>query len=159
MDIKSFIYVYTNNLLRLYPVQDIVEDIRNRTRVHKYVFLSKYFHILLDFDYNTFTNYLYGPYSEVLAKEYYTWLEYKTAYNVIYDSNILNFLHFVKVKHRLSNNWLEIATTLLAFSKYHTIRDSLLNHVKSIKYWAKKRYISIVFNDLQRHNLLRYDDL
>lgn len=171
MKIKTFLNILRREgLLDVNKGNDIIADndtaLENRIKIQKYVYLAKYFNIDLEFDYATYNMYLYGPYSSTLAEEYYRLAEEgffesePSSYNSNNNDdnnnypNLKRFIEFMKEDDRNNADWLEIASTALAFAKNHSKKETLLEHVAYVKWRFPKEYVRSVIEDLEKNSLL-----
>ena len=120
-----------------------------RLRIQKYVFIAQ--HQGLDTTYR-YNRYMYGPYSPVLARDYYRLAKNPAAYESESGRSIPGefqrdeFLRTVKGR---SSGWLEVAATLILISPQHDNTENMLDHAAWIKKDVyTKDYIAEVLGDL-----------
>lgn len=118
-----------------------------RFRIQKCVFVAQCLGLNTGYGFN---RYKHGPYSPALTKDYYMYardeLKYTDTTPVFDRDACLDIM-----KH--DNNWIEIATTLLRESNYHSDENSLVEYVECIKFPYPKKYIQSVLDDLQKTKL------
>ena len=128
------------------------DDIGFDTRFHiqKCMFIAQ--HLGLNHDYE-FNLYLHGPYSPTLSEEYYdiTVNDVKNSSDIELDFRKEDVLNIMKY----SDDWLEVATTLIDIKNDNDIVDdvSLIERTSIVKHLYPDEYIRDVFNDLQSTSL------
>lgn len=97
-----------------------LDDFGDRVRIQKYVFLAKEFGFDPGYEYNM---YLYGPYSRSLAEDYYSeeFDEVEPEGRGLRGFDLSGFSELVTDK---SQDWLELAATVLSVHGYHEDRKS-----------------------------------
>jgi len=121
------------------------ENFNDRLKLQKYVFIAKFFG--MDFGYN-FNLYIRGPYSVELANDYYKELEL--------ENKTLNFNpKFIKLVKGKSENWLEIASTILMLKEDHPNikKVELEKTVIGIKPWASKEDVESIAKELESYGI------
>lgn len=149
-------------LLNVRSAEDITGDddlaLDNRVRIQKYVYLAEHLGIETGYS-DTYSMYLYGPYSPKLADDYFSLAEKgffdSTKDDVdieISNDRLAKFLDLVRDK---DTDWLEIASTTLAFMHRHSSIETLVDHVTYVKEYLGKEKIKQVINELKEKNLIR----
>ena len=124
----------------------------NRVKLQKYVFLAKYFGMPFRYKYDI---YLYGPFSDALAVDYYALARSgrqagKIPAAVPDEFRKDDFLKAV----RNDSDWLEIAATIVDVNADTDRRAALMECVCRIKNGFDERYIAGVLGDLEKDGLV-----
>ena len=154
-------YLEKNGLVEFDMRNDDDADFIDRTnRLQWYVFLAKRFGLDMHYEYDI---YFYGPRSRALAGDY---LKYAESHAGSPDGRMVTaqivirlpesfrseeFLSFVKGR---SDDWLEIATTLLKRSKPIPNRKHLIENIEWTTNGVSTEYITSVLDDLQAAHMI-----
>lgn len=143
--------------------EDNAGFIERTNRLQWYVFLAKRFGLDMRYEYDM---YFYGPQSRALMGDYIKYAEnhvespggrMATAQIVIRLPESFRseeFLSFVKGK---SDDWLEIATTLIKRSKPIPNRKHLIENIEWTTNGVSIEYIASVLDDLQATRMINLD--
>lgn len=128
----------------------------NRFRIQKYAFLAKRFGLDLPYEHGM---YLYGPHSRSLTKEYYSLARNSERYAAARPELPENFrsADFLEFVGGRSNDWLEIATTLLSKRKRIAGRDVLVENTENTKMGFEREFIDQTLRDLEGEGLIQCD--
>jgi uncharacterized protein YwgA len=119
----------------------------HRLKVQKYVFIAQKFGFRTDYNYSL---YIHGPYSSSLADDYYHMGDFR-------DREPTPLSHgFVRLVKNKSEEWLELAATILMIEKrYGNIdRDTLISLVKTVKPFAEREHLMTIIRNLERSSCL-----
>lgn len=119
----------------------------HRLKVQKYVFIAQKFGFRTDYNYSL---YIHGPYSSNLADDYYHIGDFR-------DREPMALNHgFVRLVKNKSEEWLELAATILMIEKrYGNIdRNTLIRLVKTVKPFAEREHLMAIIRNLERSNCL-----
>ena len=126
----------------------------NRFKIQKYAFLAKRFGLDLPYEHDM---YLWGPCSSALTTECYDLEENPERYREAraelppqFRSG--EFLEFVRGR---SNDWLEVAATLLAVRKKIPKRDDLVEITEDGKIGITREFIDATLRDLEDDSLIQ----
>lgn len=144
----------------------------HRLKLQKYVFLARSFGIS-EFNSYSFSEYMYGPYSPVLADDYYEMERegmdpYKEFDREFYEklSKSAEFKNFANLVKGKDSKWLEVAATMLDLSEAvkrgvnrrvipeEYAETTLKDMVKNRKPFASKRLIDSIFNELKSAGII-----
>lgn len=123
-----------------------------RFRIQKCMYMAQ--HLGLGTDYN-YKQYVYGPYSQDLAAEYYGYDPQATVTEQL-PPDFDEIRNVVLRAHSRGLAWMEVATTILEDArecrdtKVQYTRDRIERDVASLKYQYTDSYIHTVYNDLLR---------
>ena len=125
-------------------------------KIQKYAFLAKRFGLDLPYEHDI---YLWGPSSRALATECYDLEENPGRYRearaeLPREFRSGEFLDFVRGR---SNDWLEIATTLLAVREDIPKRDELVEITEDGKIGFTREFIDATLLDLEGAGLIECD--
>ena len=128
----------------------------NGFKIQKYAFLAKRFGLDLPYEHDI---YLWGPSSRALATECYDLEENPGRYRearaeLPREFRSGEFLDFVRGR---SNDWLEIATTLLAVREDIPKRDELVEITEDGKIGFTREFIDATLLDLEGAGLIECD--
>ena len=128
----------------------------NGFKIQKYAFLAKRFGLDLPYEHDI---YLWGPHSQIMADECWDLAENRDRYDgappeLPQKFRSGEFLGFVRGR---SNDWLEIATTLLDMREYIPKRDDLVENTESIIMGITREFIDGILRDLEDANLIECD--
>lgn len=115
-----------------------------RIRIQKFVFLAKYFGWNNTYSYNM---YHHGPYSSVLADDYYSTEVFENTPLKIHNFNLNSFKQFVDNK---STEYLEAASTILYYKLFNpdfTLNDAV-NKLSMIKPHISSDIVKTTYNDV-----------
>ena len=128
----------------------------NGFKIQKYAFLAKRFGLDLPYEHDI---YLWGPHSQIMADECWDLAENRDRYDGALPElpprfRSGEFLDFVRGR---SNDWLEIATTLLSKRKSMSKRSDVLESTESSKYGFTREFIHKTMRDLEDADLIKCD--
>jgi uncharacterized protein YwgA len=177
MNIKDFLSILIREgLLKVNGKEDIDSNtdnaFENRIKIQKFVYLAESFGIELGYS-NTYSMYVYGPYSPALANEYYKLARegfFDTTPSIkedvkrdIKEEKVKRFIEFIKSSNSKRNNidWLEVATTAIDLAKDYDSRERdskerLVDHIAWIKPRFDRAFIMNVINELEENSLIYY---
>lgn len=120
---------------------------KHRLKLQKYVYIARKFGFATDYNYSL---YIHGPYSSSLAHDYYELNDFKGREPTPLDSR------FVKLVKNKSDEWLELAATILMIrGRYENIDDNkLIDLVITVKPFAESAYLMEIVRSLEAHNCL-----
>ena len=126
----------------------------NWFKIQKYAFLAKRFGLDLPYEHDIF---LWGPHSQIMADECGDLAENRDRYDgarpeLPQEFRSGEFLDFVRGR---SNDWLEIATTLLAVREKIPKRDELVEITEDGKIGFTREFIDGTLRDLEGANLIQ----
>ena len=126
----------------------------NRLKLQKYVLLAK--HLGMPFRYQ-YGMYLYGPYSSVLAADYYE-LARDDSQNKRLPATTPNEFKKDDFLKAVNNDpeWLEIAATIIDRNEHTKDRTTLMEKVCRIKSEFSEEIIAGVLKDLEEHHLVSF---
>ena len=146
-------YLESENLVEFDILGEGDRHFWNRFRIQKYAFLAKYFGLETPYKHGI---YLYGPYSGTMTEEFYALARNPELYRKArpelprqFSSG--QFLGFVRNR---SNDWLEMAATLLSKRKRIPQRDVLLQNAEDTKVGFTRGFIEETLRDLEGAGLL-----
>jgi uncharacterized protein YwgA len=134
-------------------------DIKNfdhRIKLQKYVYLAREFGWNHNYRYNI---YVRGPYSRMLADDYYDLDDVNPKYfNMDYDS-------FTNMIINKDTSWLEVAATMLSLYRsysYHysgiKLKTTILSRTKELKNSIPEEVICKVFDELTSEKLINFEN-
>ena len=128
----------------------------NRFKIQKYAFLAKRFGLDLPYEHDT---YVWGPSSSTLAGECYELEQDPGRYREARPELPREFRsgEFLGLVRGRSNDWLEIATTLLAVRKNVPKRDELVQVTEGGKDGIAREFIDATLRDLEGAGLIECD--
>ena len=149
-------YLENNKLIEFRILEEGEIGFQNRFKIQKYTFLAQRFGLKFPYQHSI---YLYGPYSTLLAREYYDLAKNPKYYNdlvpILPESfRSADFLNLVRGKDA---SWLEIATTLIARNKTFTEENALVENVEKTKHGFSTAFIKYVLKDLYNCSLVSID--
>ena len=120
----------------------------HRLKLQKYVFIAQKFGFKTNYNYSL---YIHGPYSSNLADDYYHISNFKDREPMALD------FRFVKLVRNKSEEWLELASTILMIiERYGNVdHNTLISLVKTVKPFAEREHLMEIVRSLERHNYLR----
>lgn len=126
----------------------------NRFKIQKYAFLAKRFGLDLPYEHDI---YLWGPHSQIMSAECRGLAENGDRYDEAGSElppqfRSGEFLDFVRNR---SNEWLEIAATLLAVREDIPKRDELVEITEDGKIGITREFIDGTLRDLEGANLIK----
>ncbi len=130
---------------------DIVDFDKNRfkhrLKLQKYVFIAQKFGFRTNYNYSL---YIHGPYSSDLADDYYAIKDFQNEEPIELDDR------FIKLVKNKSEEWLELASTILMIEiRYGNIdRNTLISLVKTVKPFAEREHLMEIIRNLERGNCL-----
>jgi len=119
----------------------------HRLKLQKYVYIARNFGFKAPYYYSL---YLHGPYSPSLAADYYAIDNFKSEEPIDLDER------FVKLVRNKSEEWLELASTVIMIKKrYANIdRGKLIELVKTAKPHATTEDLNRIIEHLAKYDLL-----
>jgi len=128
----------------------------NRFKIQKYAFLAKRFGLDLPYEHDV---YLWGPSSRALAGECYELEQDPGRYREARAEFPREFRsgEFLDLVRGRSNDWLEIATTLLSAREFGSKRGDIVASVESTKDGFTREFIDATLRDLEDANLIECD--
>ena len=128
----------------------------NGFKIQKYAFLAKRFGLDLPYEHDI---YLWGPHSQIMADECWDLAENRDRYDgappeLPRGFRSGEFLGFVRGR---SNDWLEIATTLLSAREFRSKRDDIVTSVEDSKVGFTREFIDETLRDLEGAGLITCD--
>lgn len=152
--LPTFIDLLENmNLISFDILGDTEENFDNRFRIQKYVFLSQYFGLDLDYQ---FTMYLHGPYSPDLTNDYYALTGdvsyFREDLPDEFDSD--RFYTFV---NEMDSNSLEATATLLSLNEHFHDRECLIDRVTNMKSHIPQESIEENLRRLETNQLVVFN--
>ena len=128
----------------------------NGFKIQKYAFLAKRFGLDLPYEHDI---YLWGPHSQIMADECWDLAENRDRYDgappeLPQGFRSGEFLGFVRGR---SNDWLEIATTLLSAREFRSKRDDIVTSVEDSKVGFTREFIDGTLRDLEGAGLITCD--
>jgi len=119
----------------------------HRLKLQKYVFIARKFGFRTGY---SFSLYIHGPYSSTLANDYYHIWDFKDKKAIALDPR------FVKLVRNKSEEWLELAATIIMIGQRYEAIDTrtLIELVKTVKPFAKREYLLEIMRNLKQSNCL-----
>jgi uncharacterized protein YwgA len=145
-----------------------VEDFDHRLMLQKYVYIAQKLGLKLGYGYSM---YIRGPYSPLLAEDYYRLEDYYSSAGktpkdyapillkgIFKDFNADKFLDVIKDK---DTSWLEVAATIMSlYERFNgeypreKLTGIILSKTFDMKCFISKRVIVGVFRDLEKEELI-----
>ncbi|MFO7968075.1 MAG: hypothetical protein R6U44_10805 [Archaeoglobaceae archaeon] len=124
-----------------------VNRFNHRLKLQKFVYLARRFGLNLGYGYNL---YIHGPYSPVLADDYYRLDENVTKEHVELPEE------FFKLVNKKSETWLELAATLIMIEERNPGMndEDKINLVLSNKPFADRETLKDVLRSLYKHKAI-----
>ena len=128
----------------------------NRFKIQKYAFLAKRFGLDMPYEHDIC---LWGPHSQIMAAECRDLAENRDRYDGALAELPPRFRsgEFLDLVRGRSNDWLEIAATLLDMREYVPKRDDLVENTESISMGITREFIDATLRDLENANLIEYE--
>jgi len=121
-----------------------IDNFNHRLKLQKYVFIARKFGLDLGYKYNL---YLRGPYSPLLAEDYYAIKEGEvTPKSIELDGR---FVELIKNK---SARWLELASTIIMIRDRYRISDpeGIISLMRITKPYATKHELLEIISELKK---------
>ncbi len=146
-------YLERENLAEFDILGDGDSCLWNWFKIQKYAFLAKRFGLDLPYEHDIC---LWGPYSQIMGDECWDLAENRDRYDgarpeLPQEFRNDEFLDFVRGR---SNDWLQIATTLLDMREYISKRDDLVENTESINMGITREFVDGTLRDLESANLI-----
>ena len=146
-------YLERENLAEFDILGDGDSCLWNWFKIQKYAFLAKRFGLDLPYEHDI---YLWGPYSQIMGDECWDLAENRDRYDgarpeLPQEFRNDEFLDFVRGR---SNDWLQIATTLLDMREYISKRGDLVENTESINMGITREFVDGTLRDLESANLI-----
>lgn len=159
MDLYTFIdFLIDNKLITGNLEGETDEAFENRLKIQKYVLIARHLGIT-EFNRYEYDLYIYGPYSSMLADEYYEYARGNTNTNttITNSSNDIDNVadRFLGIVRGKDSDWLEVAGTILHLSEKYDNKDTVLSlaiDIKGHRFGAER--IKQIFKELEGHGLL-----
>ena len=129
-------------------------DFDTRLRIQKCTYLAGKLGLKHEYDYSL---YRYGPYSPLLADDYYALAEDPAKFAAESRQQIVGELEqarFLRLVHRRDSSWLEVASTLVDQNPRFQDDYSLVCYVERIKCNYSEDYIRGVLSDFRKHGMI-----
>ena len=146
-------FLEDNNLVRFDVIGDGDECFTNRFKIQKYVFLAQKMGFDMPYQHSV---YHYGPYSKMLADDYYHLAKNRSEYTRADAQSVglVDIDRFLRVTDGKTDKWLEIATTLIERKPHCEDNADLVSRVRNFKDEPEPGYIPRVFDELETMQLV-----